>query len=118
MPTNFGPNSTPSPSIPWKRLILATVAVLAWGVVLACFAGVGGCTGKTITLYNPGTGAKVAAYSNTTDSEIGGLTAEFDAASGSFKVKVESSTQAASASNAAAFAAIEHAIDKIPVPVP
>lgn len=118
MPRNFGPDSTPSPRIFWIRVSGILLAVVLWSALLAFFAGSGGCTGKSISLFNPSTGAKVATYSNTTDSEIGGLSAEFDAATGSFKVKVESSTQAASASNAAAFAAIEHAIDKIPVPVP
>lgn len=81
-----------------------------------------GCTGKTIKLFNPKTGAPIAEYHNTTDTEIGGLVAEFDEKTGSFKVKVESSTQAASASNAAMYAALSAAINKIPsvplVPVP
>jgi hypothetical protein len=64
---------------------LATVciAVLSLGVLML----LAGCTGKRIDLYSPTTGAKLATYHNTTDSEIGGLEATYDPESCTFTVK-------------------------------
>jgi hypothetical protein len=93
----------------------ACIAIISLGVLML----LAGCTGKTIDLYSPTTGAKLATYRNTTDSEIGGLEATYDPATGAFTVKVKSSSQSASESNAAMWAAMSQLINKIPVaPIP
>ena len=91
------------------------IFVLAYAAMLIMVCG---CTGKRIDLYSPTTGAKLATYHNTTDSEIGGLEATFDPATGAFTVKVKSSTQSASESNAAMWAAVTQLITKIPTSAP
>lgn len=100
-------------------VFFATLCVLAFlmGLAMLAMAPVG-CTGKSIELYHPQSGKPIAKYHNTTDSEIGGLEAQYNAATGDFEVKVKSSTQSASESNAAMWAAIEKLVGKIPVPVP
>lgn len=101
------------------KVRLGLAAYLAALFVLSFFGFIpSGCTGKSIDLYSPTTGAKLATYHNTTDSEIGGLEATFDPATGAFTVKVKSSTQSASESNAAMWAAMSQLINKIPVPIP
>jgi len=116
MPTNFGPNSAPSPRIRCSYSVGVVAFCIMWVAFLVMLTMLGGCTGKSIKLYSPTSGKPLAEYNNTTDSEIGGLEAEYDPTTGAFKVKVKSSAQSASSSNEAAFAAIQSAIDKIPTP--
>ncbi len=100
------------------KIRLGLAAYLAGLFVLSFFGFIpSGCTGKSITLYNPSTGQKLATYSNTTDSDIGGLELEYDPATNLFRIKVKSSSQSASDSNAAMWAAVEKLVDKIPVPI-
>lgn len=96
-------------------------------IVCLCLTG---CAGKSLDLYSPVTGKKVAAYRNKDNaSEFKGLDAEFKA-DGSFRVHADSSAQDATAVPLAAIGlasqvyhdAKDAAINKIPsvplVPVP
>ena len=98
------------------------LSLLCWfaGLAIASFFGLlpAGCTGKSIELYHPQTGKAIAKYRNTTDSEIGGLHADFNAATGDFSVDVETSAQSASSSNAQMWETVGRIVDKIPVVPP
>jgi len=73
---NFGPNSAPSPRIPWKRILAATLVVCAWAAVLAFFAGSGGCSEPRVPMPEPGT-AMVPAGTPVTSAQLTtALTAE------------------------------------------
>lgn len=97
---------------------LRRIAKLSALVVASLLGVLAGCTGKSIELYHPESGKPIAKYNNTTDSDIGGLEARYNAATGDFDVRVKSSTQSASESNAAMWAAVEKLVSKIPVPTP
>lgn len=112
------PTLTPiegTPPVSPRLRRIAKLSALVLGSLLGVLAG---CTGKSIELYHPESGKPIAKYNNTTDSDIGGLEARYNAATGDFDVRVKSSTQSASESNAAMWAAVEKLVSKIPVPTP